>query len=103
VVIAGTLDGEYSLFANSFRPGERVDGLPIAMNMAGDTADDVDHDQHPQRADVGSWLAHTDREIIKMEQDLYQPCSTEVVEGQHAATVRPTVSLTVGLRSTRRF
>ena len=78
-------DGEYGLLANSFRPGERVDDLPITMNMAGDTADDVDHDRHPQRVGVGSWLAHTDREIIKMEQDLYQPCSTEVVEGQQSA------------------
>ena len=81
-------DGEYGLLANSFRPGERVDDLPITMNMAGNTADDVDHDRHPQRVGVGSWLAHTDREIIKMEQDLYQSCSTEVVEGQHAAAQR---------------
>ena len=58
------------------------------MNMAGDTADDVDHDRHADRVGLGSWLAHADREIIKMEQDLYQPCSTEVVEGQHSAAQR---------------
>ena len=42
----------------------------------------------PNGSVSGHWLAHADREIIKMEQDLYQPCSTEVVEGQHSAAQR---------------
>ena len=63
-------DREYGLLANSFRPGERVDDLPVTMTMAGNAAVDVVHDRHSQRVGVGSWLAHADREIIKMEQDL---------------------------------